>query len=59
MESLRPGHAEQLKSPFASCQRFLMIQDPGVVGAGEEAARPQIDVVLNWFEELKARVPVE
>ncbi len=23
-----------------------------------EPARPQINIVLNWFEELKARVPV-
>ena len=34
-------------------QRFLMIQ------AGEEdLAAMQVNVVLNWFEELKRRVPV-
>jgi Tol biopolymer transport system component len=34
-------------------QRFLMIQ------AGEQQAEvDQINVVLNWFEELKERVPV-
>ncbi len=38
-------------------ERLLMVfpadqADPG------EAARPQINVVLNWFEELKERVPV-
>ncbi len=32
-------------------QRFLMIR----IG---EAEMGQINVVLNWFEELKARVPV-
>ena len=33
----------------------------GVIAAGQTAsggpAAPQIQVVLNWFEELKARVP--
>ena len=36
-------------------QRFLMIKPEGAGDPGEE---PQITVVLNWFEELKARVPV-
>ena len=27
-------------------------------GDAGEALPPQINVVLNWFEELKARVPV-
>ena len=33
----------------------------GVVKAGAAAASgaPQIQVVLNWFEELKARVPTK
>jgi serine/threonine-protein kinase len=40
-------------------KRFL-----GVVAAGQNAAAgapaaPQIQVVLNWFEELKARVPTK
>ena len=34
-------------------QRFLMIK-----AADENAAAPQIHIVLNWFEELKERVPV-
>jgi hypothetical protein len=40
--------------------RFLMITlpDTGAGQAGEDA-RPQINVVLNWFEELEERVPVE
>ena len=32
-------------------QRFLMIQ------GSEQEAVTQINVVLNWFEELKQRVP--
>ena len=37
-------------------ERILMIvpaDEPGL-----ENARPQIHVVLNWFEELKTRAPV-
>jgi hypothetical protein len=34
-------------------QRFLMIQ----AGEQDSAAPQQIHVVLNWFEELKRRVP--
>ncbi len=33
-------------------QRFLMIK-----ATEQEATSPQINVVLNWFEELKERVP--
>ncbi len=36
-------------------QRFLTVK-PG--RADEDAPRPQINIVLNWFEELKERVPV-
>ena len=34
-------------------QRFLMIQN-----VEPEQPATQINVVLNWFEELKRRVPV-
>ena len=34
-------------------QRFLMVKPPA-----KPAAAPQIIVVQNWFEELKARMPV-
>ena len=34
-------------------QRFLMVKQPA-----NQAAAPQIIVVQNWFEELKARMPV-
>jgi hypothetical protein len=33
-------------------QRFLMLK-----GGEQEAAPAQINVVLNWFEELKQKVP--
>ena len=34
-------------------ERFLM-----VFPRGDAAERPQINIVLNWFEELKERAPV-
>ena len=37
-------------------QRFVLVT-PEVVEAGDDRLR-QIRVVLNWFEELKERVPV-
>ena len=36
-------------------KRFLMIKDAPV--SARAAGRPTVTVVLNWFEELKARVP--
>ncbi len=38
-------------------KRLLMVFPAGQPDTGEPR-RPQINVVLNWFEELKARVPV-
>jgi len=40
-----------------SGERFVMVF-PADLDNLEEAARPQINIVLNWFEELKERVPV-
>jgi hypothetical protein len=42
-------------------KKFLMIKPPASTGAAPTAASPQpkINVVLNWFEELKQRVPVK
>jgi hypothetical protein len=40
-----------------SGERFLMIREPAT-GEGELPAA-RIDVVINWLEELKSRVPVE
>ncbi len=38
-------------------ERLLMVFPVDRVDSGEPA-RPQINIVLNWFEELKERVPV-
>ena len=46
------GHPRYAVAPNG--QRFLM-QDPGNQG---DAAPAAIILVLNWFEELKARVPI-
>ena len=37
-------------------QRFLMIKEGGT--SSEDTAPPQITVVINWFQELTERVPV-
>jgi Tol biopolymer transport system component len=40
-------------------RRFLMIRQPETaVAESGMPSRPRIDVVINWVEELKARVPV-
>ena len=39
-------------------QRFLLLKNATGQTDIDEAAVPEITVVLNWFEELKARVPV-
>jgi serine/threonine-protein kinase len=36
---------------------LTVIEAPG--DKSQEASRPEINVVLNWFEDLKDRVPVE
>jgi hypothetical protein len=37
-----------------------MIKPPASTGAGSAAESPRkINVVVNWFEELKEEVPVE
>ena len=36
--------------------RFVMLE--ASFAPDQEARRPRITVVLNWFEDLKARVPV-
>ncbi len=38
-------------------ERLLMVFPADQPDSGEPA-RPQINIVLNWFEELKERVPV-
>ncbi len=39
-------------------QRFLMLAEPGTARETGAAITPQINVVLNWFQELTERVPV-
>jgi hypothetical protein len=39
-------------------RRFLMIKESTGDASAKEVARPKITIVLNWFEELKQRVPV-
>jgi hypothetical protein len=42
-------------------KRFLMIRPQTLTGTGAEAAQlqPKINIVVNWFEQLKQRVPVK
>jgi eukaryotic-like serine/threonine-protein kinase len=42
-----------------SGKRFLVIRPFQSGGDRSQAPRPRIDIVLNWAEELKARVPVK
>ena len=39
-------------------KRFLMIKDPESAAEGSGGPR-RINIILNWFEELKQRVPVK
>jgi serine/threonine protein kinase/Tol biopolymer transport system component len=38
-------------------QRFLMIKEAGAAASGAAGPR-KINIILNWFEELKQRIPV-
>jgi hypothetical protein len=40
----------------ADGERFLMMR-PAATAATAETPRPRINIVLNWFEELKAHAP--
>ena len=39
-------------------KQFLIVTSGASTAAGQTAVSAQIDVVLNWFEELKQRAPV-
>ncbi len=39
--------------------RFLMLKEFADEGSTEKGIQPEINIVLNWFEELKERVPVQ
>jgi Tol biopolymer transport system component len=40
-------------------EKFLVLKESGGDSATPKASRPKINIVLNWFEELKERVPVD
>jgi serine/threonine protein kinase/Tol biopolymer transport system component len=40
-------------------KRFLMIKLPEAAPSQATAPRPKINIILNWFEELKQRVPLK
>jgi serine/threonine-protein kinase len=40
-------------------KRFLMLKPSTGDSATEEAPRPKINIIANWFEELKDKVPVD
>jgi hypothetical protein len=43
----------------SSGERFLLIRRPDTAEGDRARQSEQINVVLNWFEELKSRVPVQ
>ena len=53
---LFPGSGGRTYDVSLDGSRFIAL-DPVVSDSGEPS-RPQINIVLNWFEELKERVPV-
>ena len=56
-----PGAASNFERPFdvsRDGQHFLGLIDAAQTQSGAPAAE-QIQIVLNWFEELKARVPTK
>jgi len=46
------GHYESAYAVALDSRRFLMLK-----GSGEQSAAGQVQVVMEWFEELKRRVP--
>ena len=54
--SALPGHNWDIRP---SGKQFLMIKEAVGDTSPEETLQPNITIVLNWFEELKERVPVE
>lgn len=52
------GAAERTYDVASDGKRFLGLLSPDAAGASA-SARPELRIVLNWFEELKARVPVK
>ncbi len=40
-------------------ERFVVVVPADAVTEGEQAPAGQINIVLNWFQELLERVPVD
>jgi len=53
-----PGHSWDITTDGS---RFLMIKSVASINEDSttEAPQPKINIVLNWFEELKERVPLD
>jgi hypothetical protein len=60
MDGFLPSVRGRSWDPAPDGTRFLMIRDPGSIVATDsgDTAPQRVDVVLNWFEELKRRVPI-
>jgi hypothetical protein len=53
------GHLPRTLDVTRDGKQFIVVISPGYwKGRADSAAAPQIDVVLNWIEELKQRVPI-
>jgi hypothetical protein len=62
MSRLTSGEKQDIQSIWTpDGKRFLMIKPPArtVATPPPPAPRPKINIVLNWFEELKQQVPVK
>lgn len=55
---LRYEGAGRARDVDPSGKRILLIRPVESTADGGPAPQPRIDIVLNWVEELKARVPV-
>ena len=55
--SFRSGGTSIRQHHVAPDGRFLMMRVPGTESEDDAVSSPEITVVLNWFEELRERVP--
>ena len=51
-----PGHSWDI---HPDGQRFLMIKESQTIDGPTTERVRKINIVLNWFEELKERVPID
>ena len=54
MTGLFVGDIERCMIPLPDGERFVLIQK-----GEQETEKKHLNVVLNWFEELKTKVPVQ